>query len=137
MFSEEGALDSHIRLDVFCNKELFDTTIDVTVVETEVAAQISPRLRGRMASTDTDDSQITLTAPDDETPTTSEFEEELDDGKVRKPYRQKPSFSRQLESKTVALGEPLRLKTLVAGMPVPQVSWHFDRPENVIGKSYA
>ena len=136
LFLEEGTLDSHIRLDVFCNKELLDTTIDITVVETEVAAQIYPRLRGRMASTDTDDSQITLTAPDDETPTTSEFEEELDDGKVRKPYRQKPSFSRQLESRTVAPGESLRLKTLVAGMPVPQVSWHFDKPETIAGKSY-
>uniref|UniRef100_A0AC34F8P8 Ig-like domain-containing protein n=1 Tax=Panagrolaimus sp. ES5 TaxID=591445 RepID=A0AC34F8P8_9BILA len=125
---EEDAFESQVRLDIFCHKELSDTTLDVTVIEQQKIQEKLQNLKQKDESDIEDDSQKTLT---DTTPTTSEYDEDEYDNYDKKAYREKPTFNNTLKDQTIVSRSNIRLKTFVSGKPEPEITWTVEPKENV------
>uniref|UniRef100_A0A914P2R2 Ig-like domain-containing protein n=1 Tax=Panagrolaimus davidi TaxID=227884 RepID=A0A914P2R2_9BILA len=125
---EEDAFETQVRLDIYCHKELSDTTLDVTVIEQQKTQEQLKNLKQKDESDIEDDSQKTLT---DTTPTTSEYDEDEYDQYERKAYREKPTFNNELKDQTIENESNIRLKTFVSGKPEPRITWTVEPKENV------
>uniref|UniRef100_A0A914C898 Ig-like domain-containing protein n=1 Tax=Acrobeloides nanus TaxID=290746 RepID=A0A914C898_9BILA len=132
--TEEPPSENKINLEVFCDKEMTDTTLEVVVADFEpiqcaLASSWYPthvmevdRDREHSMSTDSDVT-ITQELVSDRFSLSSSEESHDEEGNLKQKYQQKPVFIKAIEDLSVNYGQNLRLKTIVNGAPTPNVRW--------------